>query len=69
MNKEIITFSIRVPIETRAKLKILSAANHVTISRLLDDLISERWEKQGNSLGSMSIMHTASKELRKLLGK
>jgi len=68
MNKEVVTFSIRVPIETKVKLKLLSAAKNTTISKLLERLINDDWEKEGDILSSPKFAHIAGKEIKRIFG-
>ena len=69
INEDIVVFSVRVPIEARARLKLLAIAKNITMSNLLAQMIAETWEKEGETLGSKMFAHKAGKEVRRNLGK
>ena len=69
MDRQTVVFSIRVPIEARARLKLLAIAKNTTMSDLLDQMITGTWEKEGEVLGSKMLAHKAGKEVRRNLGK
>lgn len=64
-----ITFSIRVPIEDRVRLKLLALHNNTTMSNFLHNLISDHWSKVETEVDSNIYSRAANKEFRRLLKK
>ena len=67
MNNKVTTFSIRVPAVTRVKLRLLAISRNTTMSKLLDQMIAETWEKEQDTLVFQKITYKANKEVKKLL--
>ncbi|TET12728.1 MAG: hypothetical protein E3J81_10295 [Dehalococcoidia bacterium] len=54
-------------IDAETKMKVLAAAKGVPLYKLIDQLIEEAWEREGDMLATESVRRKARREVRKLL--
>lgn len=64
-------FSVRVPVETKVRLKLLAIANKTTVSLYLHNLISREWEKESDRAITVSddLTRSLGKQVKNLLSK
>lgn len=53
--------------ETKVRMKVLAAAKGIPLYKLIDELIEEAWEREGDMAATKSVRRKARKEVRKLL--
>ncbi len=61
-------WSIRgISIETRVRIKAMALNRGIPVYRMIDEIVSKEWEREGNKPGRPRISRRLGKEVRRLL--
>lgn len=57
----------RIPAQTDMKLRFLSIGLKMSMGRILESLVDELWEREGDSVSALVTSQKASKKVQKVL--
>ena len=61
-----VVYSISVPVETKVRLKLLAMVNNITMSKMIERIVNELWEKDQSVVSSNIYTKAITKEFRRL---